>query len=207
VRVVPVKRGVVLAEVIRVLPRRSPLSRRAVRDSQKWRMLEAITEVVAKHGYGDASVADVIDVAGVSRRTFYEHFSDKEDCFLTAYEVLSSRLVESMKTAGATKPSGAGRRRAQIEKFIAVLEHEPLSARVFMVDVLGAGMRALRAREDVNARFALAVLGPAVSPLRRAAIVGAVNAVIVGKLLDRQVEELPRLVSPLCSFIERALVE
>lgn len=202
---VPTKRGVVLAEVIRVLPRRVPLSRRTVRDSQKWRILEGITEVVAKKGYAEANVADVIAVAGVSRRSFYEHFTDKEDCFLTAYDVLSDRLIAAMAAAGSTKHAGPARRRAQIEKFIAVLEHDPLSARVFMVDVLSAGLRALHAREDVNARFAVAVLGPSITGSQRAAIVGGVNAVIVGKLLQRRFEELPGLAGPLCSFIERAL--
>jgi AcrR family transcriptional regulator len=168
-------------------------------------MLEAITEAVANKGYADASVADVIEIAGVSRRTFYEQFRDKEDCFLTAYDVLSDRLIEAMTVVSATKSSGPSRRRAQIEKFIAVLAHEPLSARVFMVDVLGAGSRALVAREAVNARFALAVLGSTVPAVQRAMIVGAVNAVIVGKLLEGLPEDLPKMTGALCTFIEGAI--
>src|SRR5262245_41468079 len=101
-----------LAEVVRELPRRAhALPRRAVRESQHWRMIEAITEAVGKRGYADASVADVIELAGVSRRTFYEHFRDKEDCFLTAYEVLSGRCIDAMVAAGAAHPAGKLRRR------------------------------------------------------------------------------------------------
>src|SRR4051812_48071138 len=103
-----------LAEIVRELPRRAhDLSRRDVMESQRWRILEAVTEVIAKLGYADASVADVIAVAGISRKTFYEQFRDKEDCFLTAYDVLSARSVRSLVNVGAEVPSGPRRRRAQ----------------------------------------------------------------------------------------------
>ena len=196
---------VLLADIMRVLPKRGRgITRRTVRESQRWRMLEAITEAVARRGYAESSVADVIELAGVSRKTFYEHFRDKEDCFLKAYEVLSARLVASMQSAAKPRMSVAARRRAQMTQFIAALVHDPLVARAFMVDVLGAGERALRARERVNASFGEAVLGASVSPERRAAIVGGVNAVVVGAFLDDRAAELPAAIDDLCAFIEGA---
>lgn len=195
-----------LADIMRVLPKRAQgITRRTVRESQRWRLLEAITEAVARRGYAEASVADVIEIAGVSRKTFYEHFRDKEDCFLKAYEVLSDRLVVAMKSAIEPKMSVATRRRAQLTKFIDALVHDPFVARAFMVDVLGAGPRALRARERVNASFAEAVLGTAVPRLRRAAIVGGVNAVVVGALLEDRAQQLPNAIDALCAFIDSAV--
>ncbi|HEX7702020.1 MAG TPA: helix-turn-helix domain-containing protein, partial [Kofleriaceae bacterium] len=89
-----------LADILRVLPKRARgVTRRTVRDSQRWRLLESMTEAVARRGYAEATVAEVIEIAGVSRKTFYEHFRDKEDCFLKAYEILSDRLVIAMKSA------------------------------------------------------------------------------------------------------------
>jgi AcrR family transcriptional regulator len=173
--------------------------------SQKWRLLEAITEVVARMGYGDASVADVIAVASVSRKTFYEHFRDKEDCFLVAYDVLSDRLIGTLVAVGEHHAAGAPRRRAQLTAFLAALSGDPLVARAFMVDVLGAGPRALRRRERVNAKFAETVLGTAVDPVRRAAIVGGVNTVVAAALLDANPQGLIELVEPLCAFIECAV--
>jgi AcrR family transcriptional regulator len=197
---------VLLADIMRVLPKRGlGITRRTVRESQRWRMLEAITEAVARRGYAEASVADVIEIAGVSRKTFYEHFRDKEDCFLKAYEVLSARLVVSMKSAIRPNMSVAARRRAQLTKFIDALVSDPFVARAFMVDVLGAGERALRARESVNASFAEAVLGSGIAPIRRAAIVGGVNAVVVGALLEDRTSALPKAVDDLCAFITSAL--
>ena len=197
---------VLLADILRVLPKRARgVTRRTVRDSQRWRLLESITEAVARRGYAEATVADVIEIAGVSRKTFYEHFRDKEDCFLKAYEVLSDRLVIAMKSVIEPRMSVAMCRRAQLTKFIDALLHDPLVARAFMIDVLGAGPRALQARERVNASFAEAVLGNAVSPLRRAAIVGGVNAVVVRALLEDRAQRLPQAIDELCTFIDGAM--
>jgi AcrR family transcriptional regulator len=196
-----------LAEVVRELPRRAhDLSRKEVEASQRWRMLEAVTEVTAKTGYLEASVADVIAAAGVSRKTFYEHFRDKEECFLTAYDVLSEQLVRALVGVGADVPAGAPRRRAQMAAFLGALAKDPAAARVFMVDVLGAGPRALKRRERVNASFAAAVLGDALAdPLRRAAIVGGVNNVVAGALIESRTADLRALVAPLSAFMEDAL--
>src|SRR5436190_2182446 len=76
-------------------PRR--LRREEVASSQRARLLRAMAEVAAEKGYANTVVADVIARAGVSRRTFYELFRDKQDCFLAAYaetvELLSTRLI------------------------------------------------------------------------------------------------------------------
>ena len=198
--------AVILADVVRVLPKRGRgVTRRTVRESQRWRMFEAITEAVAKRGYADATVSDVIKIAAVSRKTFYVHFRDKEDCFLRTYEVLSARLIAAMGRASAHGTSPANRRRAQLATFLDALARDPAIARVFMVDVLGAGARALKARERVNASFALAVLGAHCPPLQRAAVVGGVNALVVSALLEDRAEELPKLLEPICAFIERKL--
>ena len=54
--------------------------------NQRERMLAAVVEVVGQVGYASMTVSDVISRAGVSRRTFYEHFANKEDVFLAAYD-------------------------------------------------------------------------------------------------------------------------
>lgn len=195
------------AEVIRELPRRAhDLPRKEVESSQRWRILEAVTEVTARAGYAEASVAEVIAAAGVSRKTFYEHFRDKEECFLAAYGVLSDRLVASLVEVGAAHASGRARRAAQLVAFLGALHREPSVARVFMVDVLGAGPRALKRRERVNASFADAILGDAVpDPVRRAAVVGGVNSVVVRALVESRAPDLRELAEPLVAFVESAL--
>src|SRR5262249_32434246 len=83
-----------------VLPRRPQLSaREELGASQRGRLICAIADSVAKKGYPDTSVADVIALAGVSRRTFYEHFKDKEDCFLAAYDEGAKATYDAMVEA------------------------------------------------------------------------------------------------------------
>lgn len=200
-------RKVRLEEVVRTLPRHGhSLSRKTVSDSQRWRILEGMTEACAKLGYADASVADVIAIAGVSRKAFYEHFKDKEDCFLTAYDVLSDRLIGELSRLGAAHADPAERTRAEVRGFLEALARTPAAARVFMVDVLGAGPRALHKRELVNRRFAEALFGDlAVDETRRTAIVGGVNNVVVGALLHARGPRLVDLWEPLSEFVLSAL--
>jgi AcrR family transcriptional regulator len=194
-----------LASVVRKLPRHAhDLSRASVAESQRWRLLEAMIETTARLGYADASVAAVIARAGVSRKAFYEHFADKEDCFLAAYDVLSDRLVADLLAVDARSP--AARRRAQVEGFLAQLAANPAVARVFMVDVLGAGVRALRRREQVNHRFATALFGDAdVDDVRRAAVVGGVNTTVASALIAGAGASLMELADSLVGFVQAAL--
>ena len=86
------------------IPRRLPrgthgLDRSLVAASQRTRLLEAVGRAVADRGYAAATIDDIVRDAGVSKKTFYEHFSDKLDCFLAAYEAASDELLEHMRAA------------------------------------------------------------------------------------------------------------
>nr|HEX4315815.1 helix-turn-helix domain-containing protein [Kofleriaceae bacterium] len=197
-----------LAEVVRDLPRHAHgLPRRTVRQSQRWRILEAVIEATARAGYADATVADVIAAAGVSRKTFYEYFADKEAAFLAAYEVVADRVIAMLVTTGAAIADADARRTAQVTRFIAILDRDRAVARVFMVDVQGAGPLALRRRAAVNERFAEALFGDAPVPaIRRDAVVGGVNQVIAAALLGSRAPSLAPLAEPLAAFVRAALV-
>lgn len=196
-----------LAEVVRDLPRHAhALPRRTVRESQRWRLLEAVVEVTARAGYADATIADVIAVAGVSRKTFYQHFADKEAAFLATYDVVSDRVIAALVATGQGHTNPQARRIAQVEHFIAILDRDRAAARVFMVDVQGAGAAALRRRAAVNQRFAEALFGDAkVTAVRRDAVVGGVNQVVAAALLSPRTPLAP-LAAQLAAFVTAALV-
>jgi len=78
---------------------RHGLPRAYVVRSQRERMLEAMVRVAAAKGYEATTVTDVIEVAGVSRATFYELFEDKEACFLEAYDAVIDVLVAHVTSA------------------------------------------------------------------------------------------------------------
>src|SRR5687768_18574853 len=93
------------------IPRRLPrgthgLDRDVVEASQRTRLLEAVGRAVAERGYAAATIDDVVRRAGVSKKTFYEHFADKQDCFLAAYEAASEELLERFAEPQAWQETG-----------------------------------------------------------------------------------------------------
>jgi AcrR family transcriptional regulator len=83
-----------------VLPRgRNAAPRQIVWESQRERLLGAMADAVAEKGYANVAVADVIERAGVSRKTFYEQFENKQECFLTAYDAGVDLMMETIDEA------------------------------------------------------------------------------------------------------------
>lgn len=160
-----------------------PKTRSEAKETQERRLLIAMAQLVGRSGYGPTSIAQVIERAGVSRKTFYEFFPDKEACFLEAYRQISGSAVRALVDAGAGL-SGDARSEAQLARYLALLTEDPNGSRAFIVEVLSAGPAALAERERVNARFADEVFGHvAEDPLVRRAIIGGVNELAVGALL------------------------
>ena len=118
-------------------------ARDAVVASQRGRMLEAMVKTVAQKGYGETTLAHVVAKAGVSRRTFYEQFRDKEECFLAAFDTGVRFLFARIQEESEHLPPDdwRGRMRVLIETYFSTLASEPEFARVLHVDVLAAGDR------------------------------------------------------------------
>jgi len=136
----------------RRLPKgRHPLTRQAVAESQRTRLLEAMAAAVADKGYAETTVADVVERAWVSRKTYYELFPDKEACFLAAYDMGRDYLRASIRDALKNLPEGDWRRRARasIEAYLAALAARPAAAWAFSVEVFGAGPKALARHSEV----------------------------------------------------------
>jgi AcrR family transcriptional regulator len=129
--------------------------REAVAASQRARMLDAVVRAVAERGYARVTVADVVGKAGVSRRTFYEHFEDKQDCFLAAYRTGVEDVIAQILAATAEQPDGDWRAKLRVglEVYTRALASEPEFARTLLVDVLGAGREAVELRQQLYELF------------------------------------------------------
>jgi AcrR family transcriptional regulator len=161
------------------IPRRLPrgthgLDPSLVAASQRTRLLEAAGRAVADKGYAAATIDDIVRGAGVSKKTFYEHFDDKLGCFLAAYEAASDELYEHVRAAQeaarsdddapdreagdtpAREGDGAwlARTRAGIHAYLRWLAAEPALARVFLIEIAAAGPEALACRERLRDRYA-----------------------------------------------------
>jgi AcrR family transcriptional regulator len=128
--------------------------------SQRTRLLEAVGRAVAEKGYAATTIDDIVGDAGVSKKTFYEHFHDKLGCFLAAYEAASDELYEHVRAAqdaaagGAAPADWLARTHAGIRAYLRWLAAEPALARVFLIEVAAAGPEALARREQLRNRYA-----------------------------------------------------
>jgi AcrR family transcriptional regulator len=189
-----------LSKTAEQLPRgRHGLSRDHVLASQRGRMLDAICQAVAEKGYARTAVADVIERAGVSRETFYEHFADKEECFLAAYELASDTLRSAVAEALPAEPADPLERYDRaMAAYLETMSRERAYTRVFLIDVYGAGPAALARRFQVFQGFVdlIAEIFGARSAADRAlceALVGAVSSLVTIRVAVGKFGELPGL--------------
>src|SRR5918998_2462068 len=143
----------------RDIPRRLPrgihgLDPGVVAASQRTRLLEAVGGAVADKGYAGATIDDIVRGAGVSKKTFYDHFRDKLDCFLAAYETASDELLTRLREAQSSPGGWLERTRAGIVAYLRWLAAEPALARVFLIEVAAAGPVAAERREQIRDRYA-----------------------------------------------------
>jgi AcrR family transcriptional regulator len=178
-------------------------------------MLAAMAEAVGEKGYGPVAVADVIARAGVSRKTFYEHFDNKEECFLAAYDAGVELMLDAIDAAIRDAAPGGplAIARAGTARYLETLAANPAFARTFLIEVPGAGPRALERRARVHARFAeqLATIHRAARgggdppPHVFRACVGAIHELVTDHVLHHGAETLPELLDALVE-IEAALL-
>lgn len=195
-----------MSSVTRELPRGPhQLAREEVLASQRGRLLEAMAEAVAEKGYRATTVADVIARAGVSRKTFYEQFRDKEDCFLAAYDAGVELLIGAVRSVEVDFDDLLAGARARTRAYLETLASEPAFARTFLIEVAAAGPAALARREAVHDRFA-ALLREQIDGARERfpdlpappeevylAAVGATDLVVSRLVARGRVGELPQL--------------
>ncbi len=121
--------------------------RAAAKGGQRQRLIEAMTQVAARHGYREASVARVVEQAGVSRATFYEHFADRETCFLAAFQIAAERIEGALARIEA-EFSPAHRTGELLDDLLTSMVRMPASTQILLVEALAGGPTVRRAHED-----------------------------------------------------------
>jgi AcrR family transcriptional regulator len=187
-------------------PGRHGLPRQFVLHNQRGRLVEAAMHVFGTRSFGEARVADVLERAAISRKTFYEQFADKEACFMAAYEAAAVRARDAIRTASRDQDGWESSVRSGIEGLLGFLAAEPELARLLVVEVNGAGPTALRRRTEAVRQFAamLAQTGDADAPLGAQVAVGGIWEVVHALVLEDRTVELTELVPGL---VECALAQ
>jgi AcrR family transcriptional regulator len=188
-------------------PGRHGLSRSFVAQNQRDRILAAVAEACSDKGYGDMSVEGIIAAAGVSRRTFYEHFKNKEHAFLAAYDAVLGQLFQRVNGAVDAAGSLPDKVRAGLGAFLGFLASEPAFAQMCIVDVLAAGPEAVARRDGGMRAFAQLILANAQSAWGESAppaldltselVVGGVYEVVYARVLRGELAALPGLLADL----------
>lgn len=187
-------------------PGRHGLSRAQVEASQSLRLIRAIADAVGTKGYAATTIADVTSRAGVSKKTFYVYFRDKEDCFLKAYDVIASHLLREMNAAFRATPGDWRRRyRAAVKAFLTELASQPARTRALLLEVLAAGPTVLAHRRGILKMFEDNLREihadartkdpriPKLPPELFVIAVGGIDELIRTFIADGRVEELPSL--------------
>jgi AcrR family transcriptional regulator len=184
---------------------RHGLSREFVVNNQRDRILNAVANVASVAGYSAMSVEDIIATAGVSRRTFYDHFKSKDDAFLAEYDIIASKLLSAVMAAYDPNASLPDRAQTCLEAVIDYFSAEPAYADMCIVEVLAAGPVAIE-RRDNSLQALAALIDQAADELPKRgrppaitsqAVVGGIYEVIYSRVLRGKLEELPALVPDL----------
>lgn len=165
------------------------------------RILDGFSAALAEKGYAPTTIADIVAKARVSKRTFYEHFEDKEACLLASYRAATNAMMAAMAAAfeaNASRP-WSDQVEAVIDAYVTALETTPSLTRTCLMEMVAAGPRARELRREVHEAFALQLRSfvdhartrfPEVQPISAplaTAIVGGID-----ELLLAQVEKGPR---------------
>jgi AcrR family transcriptional regulator len=204
-----------VASVSVKLPRgRHGLSRDEVVRSQRDRILLAMAEAMAEKGYAATAVADVLRRAKVSRETFYQQFSSKEDCFRAAYERAVEQVMQRIVTAGPIIVGDAGTvDPVQLEHllgaYLDALADEPAYSRLFLIEVYAAGRDTLARRaelQEVFVGFIADVLQAGTAEQRFACqtLAAAISSMVTAKIAVGDVDGLRGLRDPLVDMVRRS---
>jgi len=165
-------------------------------DDARGRLLGGLAAAIVDKGYAATTIADVVRHARVSKRTFYEHFADKEACYLALYGAIADHLLDVIARAAASDLPWRERLHAGARAYLAALAAEPALTRTFLLEIQAAGPGAFARRREVHRRFATllrelteraAAEEPGLAPLSPAmaiAVVGGINELLIEALAN-----------------------
>jgi AcrR family transcriptional regulator len=179
-----------------------------VAENQSSRIHRAMIEMVAEQGFGAVKVRELVLLAGVSSRAFYENFASKEDCFIRTYEMVTRQASRRIIASQVGERDWRERPRLIFAGFLEELENDPDAARLALIEAHAAGpvgLESVRRAEStflamVGESFARAPNGIAVSPLVIEGMVAGVGAVSRARLLAGHEAQLPDLASELMEW-------
>jgi AcrR family transcriptional regulator len=169
------------------------------------RLVDGLAAAIEEKGYAHATISDIVRHAHVSKRTFYEHFEDKEACFLALFAAVSDRWLQVISEAAAPELPWKKRLHAAAHAYLSQLAQQPALTSTYLMEIRAAGPDALALRRAVIQRFADMIRSlvyeerarhPELRPMSRAmatAVVGGINELMHLAVEEERVTELADL--------------
>lgn len=177
------------------------------------RLLEGMARAVARKGYPDTTIADIVREAGVSRRTFYEHFTTKAECFVALYEAASRNALQVLQSAIDPAHEWQAQVTHALKAYLGAMAMNPVLLRTLFIEILGLGAEGLAARRRVNqeiAGFMLEVVNGRRAAGRRSppltlematAVVGGINELVLQAIEQDRAHRLEELAAPASQLV------
>ncbi|NNG98322.1 TetR/AcrR family transcriptional regulator [Gordonia araii] len=200
------------------LPRhRHGLTPEQVEESQRWRLIAATAEVIARQGFAQTSVEQIAAEAGVSKKSFYKYFADKEAAFISAYDAIG--LVVAHMSAGIpADPRDIDELLSPlISGYLTTLQAAPAFTTMLLLRAQGATLAINERRIQGVASYAAAIgqilergreQGIAIADVSEAeliAMLGGINELCIRQVHRHGVDGLDEIVEPIHSFARRVL--
>lgn len=187
--------------------------------SPRRRLIDGMAKAIAlsgDRGYADVTLAEIVREAGVSRRTFYEHFANKDECLIALYEDASAEALNLLQAAIDPARDWEEQVEMAIGAYLGYLSGRPDLLRPLVIEILGLGKLGLSARRRVNrqiAGFMMEVINrsssrharPPISPELAVAVVGGINELLLFAL-DRETPVDINSIVPTASALLRGVV-
>jgi AcrR family transcriptional regulator len=172
---------------------------------QRRRIIDAVALISATEGYAALTVPHIANTAGVSHKTFYEHFTSKNQAFAAAFEVAGQQTLSAAANAYTAESDWPQAVHAALRSLARYLSDDPSFTRMTLVEVLAAGPDALTQRDQILQSFSLllkpgqqysvsALTVPAIAP---EAISGGILEVLYFYISNDRAADLPQLVPQL----------
>jgi AcrR family transcriptional regulator len=183
--------------------------REVIERNQRKRLKGAMIEAVAQHGYRATSVAELTRLAGVSKRTFYEQYPNKEACFLATYDWVVACATSCLSAARRAEPSWGDGVQQAVAALAYAIAQRPKAAWIVVIGAHGAGPPATARTEAAREAFARGVAygledashGMSLPPIVARGMVYGLERVVRRRLLSGTEQELPGLADELAGWM------
>lgn len=167
-----------------------------------------MSHAVARQGYAAVTIADLAAAARVSKRSFYEQFSGKAECFAALYEAASLRAFQVLRDAIDPCHHWHDQVEKALAAYLDALARNPSLLSTLFIDIMALGPSGLAARRrstDQLADLIMQLAGPSLDRDHAVAIIGGMHEWVLQAVERQQVDRLPALAPPAARLV-RAVV-